>query len=71
MGVVRIILFTNMSNNKESYDVSGVAESVLQFGSRIPVQSLGAGTGVFNTPLLEAVPQYIKSQAEKVNSHGN
>jgi hypothetical protein len=60
-----------MPNNKESYDVSGVPESTLQFGSRIPAQSLGAGTGAFNTPLLEAIPQYIKSQAEKVNSHGN
>jgi len=60
-----------MPNNKESYDVNGVPESTLQFGSRVPAQSLGAGTGAFNTPLLEAIPQYIQSQAEKVTSHGN
>ena len=60
-----------MPNNKDSYDVSGVPESALQFGARVPSQAFGAGTGIFNTPLLEAIPQYIQAQDEKVTSHGN
>ena len=60
-----------MANKKDSYDVSGVVDSVLQFGARTAIQSLGSGTGVFNTPLLEAIPQYIRAPSEKVISHGN
>ena len=60
-----------MPNNKDSYDVSGVPESALQFGARVPSQAFGAGTGIFNTPLLEAIPQYIQAQDEKVTGHGN
>jgi len=60
-----------MANKKDSYDVSGVVDSALQFGARVAAQSFGMGTGVFATPLLEAIPQYIQAPSEKVISHGN
>ena len=60
-----------MSNKKDSYDVSGVPNSFLQFGTRAALELLGSGSGIFCTPLLEAVPQYIQADCEKVISHGN
>ena len=60
-----------MSNKKNSYDVSGVPNSFLQFGTRAALELLGSGSGIFCSPLLEAVPQYIQADCEKVISHGN
>ena len=58
-------------NKKDSYDVSGVPNSFLQFGTRAALELLGSGSGIFGTPLLEAVPQYIRASGEKVITHGN
>tara|TARA_A100001515_G_scaffold141155_1_gene137752 strand:- start:4861 stop:5778 length:918 start_codon:yes stop_codon:yes gene_type:complete len=60
-----------MAEDNPQYDISGLPETVINFGARSPFQANGALQGIFNTSIMEPIPQYIRAQGEKVDQHGN
>ena len=60
-----------MAEDNPQYDISGLPETVINFGARSPFQANGALQGIFNTSIMEPIPQYIQAQGEKVDQHGN